>query len=58
MLEFPCGWVGVVSVLQASGIKLVFYSSTVTMTHGPIYIIFIGRVYYSSMMRAADVLPP
>jgi len=57
VLEFRCGWVGVVSVLQASDIlmseicrahkkwnkiasdiKLVFYSSTITMTHGPIYI--------------------
>ena len=74
VLEFRCGWVGVVSVLQASAcnttnvviqqnsrkllmmciliseicwahkkwnkiasdIKLVFYSSTVTMMHGPI----------------------
>jgi len=29
VLEFRCGWVGVVSVLQAvaSDIKLVFYSS-------------------------------
>ena len=72
--EFRCGWVGVVSVLQASAnvviqqnshkllmmdilmsetcwahkkwnkiasdIKLVFYSSTITMMHGPINIRF------------------
>ena len=48
MLEFRCGWIEVVSVLQAeavlqpatrgsaSDIKLVFYSSTVTMMHVPI----------------------
>ena len=38
VLEFRCGWVGVVSVLQASAsdIKLVFYSSSTTMMHGPI----------------------
>jgi len=64
VLEFRCGWVGVVSVLQAEAqlqhvsdinisetcwahkkwnkiagdIKLVFYSSTITMVHGPIHI--------------------
>ena len=72
VLEFRCGWVGVVSVLRvttnvviqqnsrkllmmdilmsetfwahkkwnkiASDIKLVFYSSNITMMHGPIYI--------------------
>jgi len=94
MLEFRCGWVGVVSVLQAeanvviqqnslkflmidilmseicwahkkwnkivSDIKLVFYSSTVTMIHGPINIrylpfclyivicIFVSRLVYGN----------
>jgi len=44
VLEFRSGWVGVVSVLQAeaqaSDINLVFYSSTITMMHGPINIRF------------------
>jgi len=50
VLEFRCSWVGVVSVLQAeaqlkwnkiaSDIKLTFYSSTITMMHGPINIRF------------------
>ena len=40
VLAFRCGWVGLVSVLQAeaSDINLVFYSSTITMMHCPVNI--------------------
>jgi len=97
VLEFRCGWVGVVSVWQASAyntditptknnstnvviqqnsrkllmkdmlisetcwahkkwnkiasdIKLVFYSSTITMTHGPINISFITFLIRTSLL--------
>ena len=46
VLEFRCGWVGVVSVLQAEEVKiasdimLVFYSSTITTMHGPLNVRF------------------
>ena len=112
VLEFRCGWAGVVSVLQASAcntdttaaqphrnsnthrtknnttnvviqqnsrkllmmdilmseicwahkkwnkiasaIKLVFYSSTITMMHGPINIRTIGRVFQNETPRSAE----
>jgi len=43
VLEFRCGWVGVVSVLQAEATcntdtTLVFYSSSITVMYGPINI--------------------
>ena len=67
VLDFRCGWVGVVSVLQAetqhvehkkwnkiaSDIKLVFYSSTITMMHGPINIRCTKSCFIISLLYAS-----
>jgi len=100
MLEFRCGWIGVVSVLQAeaqlvcswpdqlcfslqhgyhskllmmdmimsetrwahkkwnkiaSDLKLVFYSSTITMIHGPINISIFIKFVFSAFGKVCQV---
>ena len=42
----------------ASDIKLVFYSSTITMIHGPIYIRFKVKLVLPSFLRASFISPP